>query len=163
MRFKFKYLAAAMLAVPLCSPAFAEEQKPQPAAAPAQGQMGDMSGMGGMMGGMGMSEEHLKQKQDFMLKMHEYANKILAAKDGKEREQLKEEQRKLMREHMEVHHRMMREHMQQMMQHGGQRPMQPGQPMQHGGGMGDMQHGGQTPPPASPPPAAPAPQAPAGH
>jgi hypothetical protein len=94
-----------------------------------------------------MREQHLKQRQEHMLKIHELSNKILAAKDDKERERLKGEQLQLMKEHEKAHHQMMQQHMQQMMQHGGGAP--------HGGpagGMGGMPHG--TPPAAPPQPPA---------
>src|SRR5690554_5088964 len=106
MKTSLKCIVAAFLISPVCSIGLAEEQKPQPS--PGQHQMG---GMGGMMGGMGMMgsmtdeqlEQHIRQAQDHMLKMHELMNQILAAKDDKERERLKEEQRKLMREHHKQH------------------------------------------------------------
>ncbi len=135
MKTSLKCIAAALLISPICSIGLAEEQTPQPPS--GQHQMGAMKGgMGGMMGGMmgSMTEEqreqHIRQAQDHMLKMHELMNQILAAKDDKERERLKEEQRKLMREHHKQHQEMMQQHMQQMRQHGGS--MQGGQHMQHG-------------------------------
>lgn len=147
MKTSLKCIVAALLISPICSIGFAEEQTPQPSS--GQHQMGDMGGMkggmgsmGGMMGGMGgmggmmgsmteeQREQHIRQAQDHMLKMHELMNQILAAKDDKERERLKEEQRKLMREHHKQRQEMMQQHMQQMRQHGG--PMQGGQQMQHG-------------------------------
>ena len=114
MKTSLKCIVAALLISPICSIGSAEEQTPRPS--PGQHQMkgmkGGMGGMGGMMGGMGgmggmmgsmteeQREQHIRQAQDHMLKMHELMNQILAAKDDKERERLKEEQRKLMREHI---------------------------------------------------------------
>jgi len=124
MKTTLKYIAAALLISPICSTGFAEEQQAQPS--PGRHQMG---GMGGMMGNMTeeQREQHIRQAQEHMLKMHELSNQILAAKDDKERERLKEEQRKLMREHHKQHQEMMQQRMQQMRQHGGQG----GQQMQH--------------------------------
>jgi hypothetical protein len=146
MKLRLNRSVAVLMAVSLCSPVLAGEaaSKHHPA---SQGQATE-----GMMGGMmseEMREQHLKQRQEHMLKMHELSNKILAAKDDKERERLKAEQLQLMKEHEKAHHQMMQQHMQQMMQHGGGAP--------HGGpagGMGGMPHG--TPPAAPPqPPASP--------
>ncbi|CAL1239897.1 hypothetical protein [Candidatus Methylocalor cossyra] len=128
-----------------------------PAVGLAEPQPAPMERMGGMMGnGMSeeMQEEHLKKKQDFMLKMHVFMNKILTAKDDKEREALKADMRKAMKAHMEAEHQAMRQHMQQMMQHHG--PMQSGGGMQHGapGGGTPAPEGGA---PASPPPPSPNP------
>lgn len=134
MELKRNYPALAWIAAFLCLPVGAEEA--------AQGHHPAASG--GMMGGM-MSEElrerHLRQRQEYLLKIHELSNQILAAKDEKERERLKAEQLQLMKEHEKAHHELMQQHMRQMMQHGGETP--------HGGsggGMGGMPHG--TPPAA---------------
>jgi len=126
--------AATLLAAALSLPVLAEPQPAAPAAAPAAAKppMG-----GGMMGGMG-DEAHLKQKQEFFLKMYETTGKILAAKDDKERDRLKAEQLEMMRENEKAMHQMMQQHMQMMRQGGGMGGMQ------HGGGqggMGGMQHG----------------------
>lgn len=136
--------AAALLAVSLSLPVLAAEPAPPPPApppAPAKPMEG-----GPMTGGSMMSEEmqeqHLKRKQENFLKMVELSDKILAAKDDKERERLKAEQLQLMKDYEKSHQEMMQQHMQhmrQMMQQGG--GMQHGGP---GGGMGGMQHG--TPP-----------------
>lgn len=142
MKTSLRYTAAALVLCSIGSTGFAEEPQSQPST--GQHQMGGNKGMGGGgMGGGGMGgmmgnmsdeqrEEHIRQAQDHMLKMHELMNQILAAKDDQERERLKEEQRKLMREHHKQHQEMMRHRMQQMRRHGG------GQ-MQHGDGQ--MQHG----------------------
>lgn len=147
MKLRLNRSVAVLMAVSLCSPVLAGEaaSKHHPA---SQGQATE-----GMMGGMmseEMREQHLKQRQEHMLKMHELSNKILAAKDDKERERLKAEQLQLMKEHEKAHHQMMQQHMQQMMQHRGGMPGPAGTQ----GGMGGMPHEA---PPAAPlqPPASP--------
>lgn len=159
MRFNTKYIGPALLAAALSAPAFAEEAKPAAPSTPPGQSMGGMGGMGGMMGGGGMMSEemkdqHLKQKQEHLLKMHELSTKILAAKDDKEREQLKAEQLKIMKDYEKAHMETMQQHMKQMMQGGGMGGMGGhGGHGGHGGGMGNMggmQHGsGQAP--AQPP------------
>jgi hypothetical protein len=145
MKTSLRYTAAALVLASIGSTGFAEEPQSQPSTGQHQmgGNMGmgGMGGMGGMMGNMSdeQREEHIRQAQDHMLKMHELMNQILAAKDDKERERLKEEQRKLMREHQKQHQEMMRHHMQQMRQHGGGQMQHGGGQMQHGDGQ--MQHG----------------------
>lgn len=67
------------------------------------------------MGAMMMSDEHLKEKQEHLLKMHELSNKILATTDAKEKERLKAEQLELMKAHEKRHVEMMQQHMQQQM------------------------------------------------
>lgn len=75
--------------------AFAEEKAPVPA--------GGSQGCEGQQG-CGMGEEqrdaHLRKMQDHMLKMHDYMHQIRDAKDEKEKNSLKDEQLKLMKEHM---------------------------------------------------------------
>ena len=67
------------------------------------------------MGAMMMSDEHLKEKQEHLLKMHELSNKILATTDATEKERLKAEQLELMKAHEKRHVEMMQQHMQQQM------------------------------------------------
>ncbi|MFZ4653224.1 MAG: hypothetical protein D4R76_06450 [Methylococcus sp.] len=67
------------------------------------------------MGAMMMSDEHLKEKQDHLLKMHELSNKILATTDAKEKDRLKAEQLELMKAHEKRHVELMQQHMQQQM------------------------------------------------
>ncbi|WP_305909830.1 hypothetical protein Q9L42_003390 [Methylomarinum sp. Ch1-1] len=82
----------------------------------AQDKPGSMSGMQGMQGKgqMQMSEEqrdaHMRAKQEQMLIMHDYYNRILAEEDPAKKQKLKDEQLELMK----AHHRKMREHKQQM-------------------------------------------------
>jgi hypothetical protein len=136
-------IPAALWAATLCFPAFAEEAATKPDSPPAQ-TTGPQMGGGSMMGNMGdmmMSEERLKKKQEFQLKMHELSGKILAATDATERDRLKAEQLQLMKDHEKEHHMMM---MQMMQRKGGGMPgMGGGKP-----GMGGMQHGAA---PAAPP------------
>lgn len=66
--------------------------------------MGMHHSMGGMRGGMGnMSEQerdqHLRMKQEHMLKLHDLSNRILAETDPKKKEALKNEQLELMKAH----------------------------------------------------------------
>ena len=59
--------------------------------------------------------EHLKMKQEHILKMHDLSNKILAETDPKKKQELKDQQLELMKsEHME----MMSMHHQKMMNMG---------------------------------------------
>ncbi|GAB6141208.1 hypothetical protein JCM14076_19370 [Methylosoma difficile] len=44
-------------------------------------------------------EQHLRGMQDHMLKMHELSNQILAEQDPTKKEQLKAQQRDMMKEH----------------------------------------------------------------
>lgn len=81
------------------------------------GQMHKGMGMGkhlGMMENMSAEEkeQHMRAMQEHMLEMHDLSNKILAAKDPKEKEVLKDKQLELMKAHkqkMMVRHRMMKQ------------------------------------------------------
>ncbi|MGR8933025.1 MAG: hypothetical protein ACU837_01385 [Gammaproteobacteria bacterium] len=67
-----------------------------------QGQGGTHGmGMMNMMGGMSeeQRDQHLRMMQEHMLQMHDLSDKILAAKDPKEKEKLKEQQLQLMKAH----------------------------------------------------------------
>ncbi|MGR9074426.1 MAG: hypothetical protein ACU833_15300 [Gammaproteobacteria bacterium] len=83
-----------------------------------QGMHHGQSSMKGMMGMMGMSEEqkdqHMKQMQVHMLQMHDLSNRILAETDPVKKQQLKDEQIQLMKDHMKkmMEHRaeMMKKH-----------------------------------------------------
>ena len=75
-----------------------------------------------------MSDDQLKKKQDHLLKMHDLSNKILIAKDPKEKQRLMDEQLTLMREHQHQHHQMMQQHMQEMMKNRPGMPMMPSSP-----------------------------------
>lgn len=79
------------------SVAMAEEPAtPPPAHHPQQAPNPPAKGM--------MDDEHLKMMQDHILAMHDLSNKILAETDPAKKEQLKQQQRELMKEH---HHGMM--------------------------------------------------------
>lgn len=65
--------------------------------------------------GLMMSDEGLRERQDHLLKMHDLSNRILSAKDQKEKERLKEEQLQLMKSYELQHHQMMQRHMKEMM------------------------------------------------
>lgn len=69
---------------------------------------GMQHGGGGMMQhGGGMDEQHLQGMQEHILKMHELSNQILAEKDPAKKEQLKQQQRDVMKAH---HTEMMSRH-----------------------------------------------------
>lgn len=65
---------------------------------------------GGGKGGMDPAKmtEHLKQKQEHMLSMHDLSNKILAEPDPQKQQALKDQQLELMKAHhmdmMSMHH-----------------------------------------------------------
>ncbi len=66
--------------------------------------------------GFMMSDEGLRERQDHLLQMHDLSNRILSAKDPKEKERLKEEQLQLMKSYEIKHHQMMQRHMKEMME-----------------------------------------------
>lgn len=66
--------------------------------------------------GFMMSDEGLRERQDHLLHMHDLSNRILSAKDPKEKERLKEEQLQLMKSYELKHHQMMQRHMKEMME-----------------------------------------------
>ena len=82
------------------------------------GGMGMQGGKGmnkGMMGGMGgmsdeQKEQHMRAMQEHMLMMHELSNKIIAEKDPKKKQELKDQQLEMMK----AHRAQMMKHMQQM-------------------------------------------------
>lgn len=94
--------------------------------------MGRMGGMGGMgMGHMsGMSDEekdqHMRQMQEEMLKMHDLMTRINASQDTAERERLKEEHLQLMKTHHAnmMSHRRMRMEQRMKMRQEAQKKMQ---------------------------------------
>ncbi|TAN50402.1 MAG: hypothetical protein EPN21_09060 [Methylococcaceae bacterium] len=97
----------------------------EPTPAPPHGGMGMM----GMMGG-GMNDQHMRQMQDQMLKMHDMMHQIRDAKNDAERNRLKDEQLKLMKEH----HDNMMQMMMPMMQHGQNQGAPAGHDAHQGGG-----------------------------
>jgi phosphate uptake regulator len=104
----YKLTAVALLLLPLSMTSFAADTtppaEPQKAAEPMK--------HGGMMGNMTeeQQEQHLKAMQEHILKMHDLSNQILAEKDPAKQEQLKKQQRDLMKAHqdamMKAHHKM---------------------------------------------------------
>ena len=72
-----------------------------------------------------MSEEGLKERQEHLLKMHDLSNRILAAKDPKIKQKLKDEQLSLMKEFEILHHERMQKHMQEMMNKNPRPPEKP--------------------------------------
>jgi hypothetical protein len=113
MRKLTQFLAAPLLLASTLAFAETAAKKEVPPPPPPPEEMGMQHGMGGMMGHMSdaQREEHLRAMQDHMLKMHELSSQILAEKDPAKKEQLKQQQRDLMKEHhkqkMERHHSMM--------------------------------------------------------
>ena len=99
----YKSIAIALLLLPFSMVSFAADQEkpaePQKAAEPMKhGMMGDMT------------DEQLLSMQEHMLMMHDLSNQILAEKDPAKKEQLKKQQRDLMKAHhaemMSSHHKM---------------------------------------------------------
>ena len=66
--------------------------------------------------GLMMSDEGLRERQEHLLQMHDLSNRILSAKDPREKERLKEEQLQLMKSYELKHHQMMQKHMKEMME-----------------------------------------------
>ena len=61
-----------------------------------------------------MSDEGLRERQDHLLEMHALSNQILAAKDPKLREKLKDQQLQLMKDFELKHHQRMQQHLKEM-------------------------------------------------
>lgn len=97
--------SALVLLLSFCSLGWAQ----QPPYQPPMG--GGMMGMEHDMDKMDPAKmtEHLKQKQEHMLLMHDLSNKILAEKDPQRQQALKDQQLELMKAHhmemMQMHHR----------------------------------------------------------
>lgn len=86
---------------------------------PKQGmdmKMGKGMGMG-MMGSMNEEQKdmHMRTMQAHMLQMHDLSDKILAEKDPKKKQQLKDDQLELMKAHMSQMMKMMKGSMQKPM------------------------------------------------
>jgi len=65
--------------------------------------------------GMMMNDEGLRERQEHLLQMHDLSNRILSAKDPKEKARLKDEQLQLMKSYELKHHAMMQRHLKEMM------------------------------------------------
>ena len=61
-----------------------------------------------------MSDEGLRETQDHLLSMHALSDRILATKDPKEKQKLKDEQLKLMKDFELKHYQRMQQHLQSM-------------------------------------------------
>lgn len=59
-----------------------------------------------------MSDEGLRESQDHLLKMHALSDRILAAKNPTERQNLKDQQLQLMKDFELTHYRRMQKHIQ---------------------------------------------------
>lgn len=104
MKLSYPLIAIALLLLPLSMTSFAADQeKPAEPAAPASTKHGSM------MGSMSeeQQEQHLKAIQEQSLLMHDLSNQILAEKDPAKKEQLKKQQRDLMKAY---HAAMMQHH-----------------------------------------------------
>lgn len=114
MKHVYKAIAISLLSMPLSMAAYAvEHDMPGMQGMPMQGM--PMQGMPGMgMHGDMMSTEHLKEMQTYILLMHDLSNKILAEKDPKKQQALKDQQLEVMRAHMAEmmakHHKMRMQH-----------------------------------------------------
>lgn len=107
MKHIYKAIAVCLLTMPLSMAVYAE---PDMSSMGKHEGMEKHEGMQGMpMPGMGMhgdmmaemmSPEHLKAKQAHMLVMHDLSNKILAEKDPKKQQALKDQQLEVMKAHM---------------------------------------------------------------
>jgi hypothetical protein len=104
MKHTYTLTAIALLLLPLSMTGFAAEEKP---AQPPQA--AEPMKHGGMMGNMTeeQQEQHLKAIQEHSLMMHDLSNQILAEKDPAKKEQLKKQQRDLMKAY---HASMMQHH-----------------------------------------------------
>ncbi len=108
MKHFYKLTAVALLLLPFSLVSFAADTatpvEPQKTTEPMK--------HGGMMGNMTeeQQEKHLEAMQEHMLMMHDLSNQILAEKDPAKKEQLKKQQRELMKAHqaamMKSHHSM---------------------------------------------------------
>lgn len=97
MKHIYKTIAIFLLLLPLSTAVYAEEDDMQ-----GVGKHEGMPGMrmhGDMMAQM-MSPEHLKEMQAHILQMHDLSNKILAEKDPKKQQELKDQQLEVMKAHM---------------------------------------------------------------
>lgn len=114
MKISLKILMmSALLSLSVASHAVEPKQVPKEEAAGMEHDMGGMDHAG--------MAEHMKSKQEHMLMMHDLSNKILAEKDPKKQQELKDQQLELMKAH----------HMQMMSTHHG-KPMEHGKSMDHG-------------------------------
>jgi hypothetical protein len=103
MKLSHQLTAIALLLLPLSMTSFAADpEKPAPPEATAPMKHGSM--MGNMT--EEQQEQHLKAIQEQSLMMHDLSNQILAEKDPAKKEQLKKQQRDLMK----AHHAAMMEH-----------------------------------------------------
>lgn len=104
MKLSYPLIAIALLLLPLSITSFAANQE-KPAEPAATAPMKH----GGMMGNMSeeQQEQHLKAIQEQSLLMHDLSNQILAEKDPAKKEQLKKQQRDLMKAY---HAAMMQHH-----------------------------------------------------
>lgn len=109
MKHLYKALAVSLLLIPVAG--FASDDEACEKKSAHSGMKGSMMGMMQMMSDE-QKKEHMRSMQAHMLMMHDYANRILAEKDPKKAQQLKDEQLELMMAHMKK----MMEHKKKMME-----------------------------------------------
>lgn len=110
MKHLYKALAVSLLLLPVTG--FTADDKESEQKETHSGMEGGMMGMMSMMSDE-QRKQHLRSMQAHMLLMHDYSNRILAEKDPKKAQQLKDEQLEL----MEAHMKQMMEHKNKMMKH----------------------------------------------
>jgi hypothetical protein len=110
MKHIYKAIAICLVLMPLSIAAYAAAEHDMSNMGQHEGMQHE--GMGGMHGEMMpdmMSPEHLKKMQAHMLILHDLSNKILAEKDPKKQQVLKDQQLEVMKAHMAdkmSHHKM---------------------------------------------------------
>ena len=129
----YKSSAALLLLLPVSLASLAADPKattPEPMQGMQMHQGMDMPMHQGMGMGMGMSEEqldsHLRNQQEYQLKMHDLSNKILTETDPAKKEELKKQQLDLMK----AHHKQKMEHRQEMKGQRQEMKQKPHQMMQ---------------------------------
>jgi hypothetical protein len=95
----YKAMAVSLLLIPIALTLQAEENPQQPPPPPPHNMHGGMEMHGDMMREM-PSLEKLKEMQEHLLTMHDLSNKILAEKDPKKQQALKDQQLEIMKAHI---------------------------------------------------------------
>lgn len=112
MKHLYKAVTICLLSLPFAMAAYAMPGMDDHQGMPGK-PMPEMGMHGDMMGDM-LSPEHLKEMQAHMLLMHDLSNKILAEKDPKKQQALKDQQLEVMKAHiadrMAKHHQMKMSH-----------------------------------------------------
>lgn len=114
MKHIYKAIAVCLLTMPLSMAVHAESDMSSMGKHEGMEKHEGMQGMHGDMMAQMMSPEHLKEMQAHMLLMHDLSNKILAEKDPKKQQVLKDQQLEVMKAHMAE---MMAKHQKMKMSH----------------------------------------------